>query len=115
LKINIYKQPGEVALVVLEGEFDAVSAPVTRTEFERVLTEGGGDVIVDLSGVTFMDSSGAGALVFLHKRLVGLKRTLELIGVTGQPHDLLALLRITNVIPVNQRVVVRPGPQEDGA
>lgn len=115
MKINIFKQPSDAAVVVLEGEFDAVSAPVTRTEFERVVTDGAGDVIVDLSGVTFMDSSGAGALVFLHKRLVGQKRTLELIGVTGQPHDLLALLRITNVIPVNQTVVVRPGPQEDGA
>lgn len=115
MKINVFKQPREAAVVVLEGEFDALSAPVTRAEFERVVADGGGEVIVDLTGVTFMDSSGAGALVFLHKRLVAQTRGLELVGVTGQPLDLLALLRITNVIPVNQTVAVRPGPREAGA
>jgi anti-anti-sigma factor len=108
VKVNIFKQQRDVSVIVLEGEFDALSAPVTRSEFERLVTEETGDVMVDLGGVTFMDSSGAGALVFLHKRLVGQKRALELVGVSGQPLDLLTLLRITHVIPVNQSVVIRP-------
>jgi anti-anti-sigma factor len=108
VKVNVFKQERDAAVIVLEGEFDALSAPVTRAEFERLVNDEAGDVIVDLSGVTFMDSSGAGALVFLHKRLVGQKRALALVGVTGQPMDLLALLRITSVIPVNQALVVRP-------
>jgi len=108
VKVNVFKQERDAAVIVLEGEFDFLSAPVTRAEFERLVNDEAGDVIVDLSGVTFMDSSGAGALVFLHKRLVGQKRALALVGVTGQPMDLLALLRITSVIPVNQTLVARP-------
>ena len=108
MKIDLYQQPKDEVVVVLEGEFDALSAPGVRAEFERVVDQGTGDVILDLGGVTFMDSSGAGALVFLHKRLVAKGRVLELVGVVAQPLDLLTLLRITNVMSVNRRVVVRP-------
>lgn len=95
-------------MIVLDGEFDALSAPKVRSEFDALVDAGGGTVIVDLSGVTFMDSSGAGALVFLHQRLVGQSRTLELVGVTGQPLVLLGLLRISNVIPVNRTLAIKP-------
>ncbi|HYN78083.1 MAG TPA: STAS domain-containing protein [Lamprocystis sp. (in: g-proteobacteria)] len=108
MKVNVFKQQKDAAVIVLEGEFDALSAPATRAEFERLVGDETGDVIVDLGGVTFMDSSGAGALVFLHKRLVGQQRSLALVGVTGQPLDLLTLLRIANVIPVNKTLVIRP-------
>lgn len=113
MKINTFNQTKDTAVVVLEGEFDALSAPVTRAEFERIVDAGSGDLIVDLSGVTFMDSSGAGALVFLYKRLVGQKRALQLVGVAGQPLELLELLRISATIPVNQTMVIRPAKRED--
>jgi len=108
VKVNVYRQRQDEAVVVLAGELDALSAPIVRGELEGVVSEGTGDVVVDLGGVTFMDSSGAGALVFLHKRLVAQSRVLALVGVAGQPLDLLTLLRIDNAIPVNRRSVVRP-------
>lgn len=118
MKVNVYQQPRDAIVLSLEGEFDALSAPDVRARFDRVIADEAGDVILDLGGVTFMDSSGAGALVYLHKKLVGTERTLELVGVVGQPLDLLTLLRIKNVIPVNQRAVVRPdaasGAVDDG-
>ena len=110
MKVSIFKQQTGAAVIVMEGEFDALSAPAIRAEFEHLVNDEAGDVIVDLGAVTFMDSSGAGALVFLHKRLVGQHRALELVGATGQPLDLLTLLRIANVIPVNQTRVIRPEP-----
>lgn len=119
MKVNVYQQKRDAAVVVLEGELDALSAPGVRGELEGVIGEGAGDVVLDLGGVPFMDSSGAGALVFLHKRLVAQSRVLELVGVAGQPLDLLTLLRIDHVIPVNRREVVRPvsngGRREDVA
>jgi anti-anti-sigma factor len=78
-------------MAVLEGERDAISAPKVRAELEEVVNEGTEDVALDLGGVGCMDSSGAGALVFLHKRPVSRSRALELAGVSGQPLDLLTL------------------------
>jgi stage II sporulation protein AA (anti-sigma F factor antagonist) len=110
VKVQVFKQHRDAVVVVLEGEYDALGVSTTHPEFERLINDELGDVVVDLAGVTFMDSSGAGALVFLHKRLAERQRTLELVGATGQPLELLTLLRITNVIPVNQTLVIRPEP-----
>jgi anti-sigma B factor antagonist len=59
----------EVGVVILEGEIDIYSAP----EFKEVLVngiEGGAKrVIVDLSGVTFIDSTALGVLVSGAKRV----------------------------------------------
>ncbi len=59
----------EVGIVILEGEVDIYSAP----EFKEVLVtgiEGGAKrVIVDLSQVTFIDSTALGVLVSGAKRV----------------------------------------------
>jgi stage II sporulation protein AA (anti-sigma F factor antagonist) len=110
VKVKVFKQHRDAVVVVLEGEYDALGVSATRPEFERLINDELGEVIVDVAGVSFMDSSGAGSLVFLHKRLAERQRALELVGATGQPLELLTLLRITNVIPVNQTLVIRPEP-----
>ncbi len=43
-------------------------------------------------------SSGVGALVFLYKRLVAQERDMVLIGLQGQPRDMLRLLRIDRTV-----------------
>jgi anti-sigma B factor antagonist len=65
-----YETPNdEVGVVVLGGEIDIYSAP----QFKEVLVNGieGGArrVIVDLSGVTFIDSTALGVLVSGAKRV----------------------------------------------
>lgn len=51
------------AIVALHGEQDAFEAKRCRAALEDGLSIGGGRVVVDLSGVTFGDSSLLGALV----------------------------------------------------
>src|SRR5262245_44347425 len=59
---------GDRTILSVEGELDLYTAPTLR---ERVLmTAGdGGRLIVDLTGVPFMDSSGLGVIVSCLKRL----------------------------------------------
>ena len=59
----------DTQVVALESEFDAMAVSELRPLFEK-LSEYTGDVLADLRDVHFIDSSGIGALVFLHKRLV---------------------------------------------
>ena len=86
-------------VVSLNGDFDVTSVGSAKPLFED-LAVNGSDVVVDLSGVRFIDSSGIGALVFLYKRLVAQQHNMVLLGVTGQPKELLDILKITNTIPV---------------
>jgi anti-sigma B factor antagonist len=58
---------GSNALSV-SGEIDAHSAPTLAERFAALSTDRG-DALVDLSGVTFMDSSGLRVLIELQQRV----------------------------------------------
>jgi anti-anti-sigma factor len=48
-----------------------------------------GDLLIDMNDVNFIDSSGVGGLIFLFKRLRQHGHTLKIIGVHGQPLQLI--------------------------
>jgi anti-sigma B factor antagonist len=61
-----------VVRVTAVGEVDSSSAPLLRTELETALD--GGDLrelVVDLDGVTFLDSAGLSVLAGAHRRAAG--------------------------------------------
>lgn len=93
----------DTQVVALESEFDAMAVSELRPLFEK-LSEYTGDVLASLRDVHFIDSSGIGALVFLHKRLVMNGHHLEIICGPGQPRDLLDMLHINRVIPCHENV-----------
>lgn len=62
------RQDGEHTLVAVEGEVDMATAP----QLERaLLAVAAGDVVVDLTGVPFLDSSGIATLVRAHRAVAG--------------------------------------------
>lgn len=60
--------PG-AALVRVAGELDVYTAPSLRDAFVELPLEELPVVVADLSALTFMDSSGLGVLVGVHKKL----------------------------------------------
>lgn len=56
------------ALVVVSGEVDASSAPVLAHRLDAVLDGRPASVVVDLRGVTFLDSAGLSTLAMAHRR-----------------------------------------------
>ena len=56
------------------------------------------DIIFDLSGTEFIDSSGIGFLVFMLKRLRPKNRTIHILGLNGQPKKVVQMLRINRMI-----------------
>jgi anti-sigma B factor antagonist len=56
--------------IVVAGEIDVATAPRLRAFVDGVLDLGRpGDLVLDLSGVTFMDSTGLGTLMSAARRL----------------------------------------------
>ena len=53
----------DIAIIRGEGRLNMVSAPLLRGAVADAIAGGRPRVVVDLSGVEFMDSSGLGALV----------------------------------------------------
>ena len=66
-------------IVTVKGEIEIYSAPVFRHDLLDAMTASSEGMIVDLSALEFIDSSGLGVLIRLLRRLNGQKRPLALI------------------------------------
>ena len=88
--------------IQLSGEMDALGTKQIQAQLEEIAEiRRSVSLVMDLGEVTFLDSSGVGALVFLFKRLRAEGGELTLVNVHGQPYELLHLLRVNNAIPIN--------------
>lgn len=88
----------------LEGSLDAEGSRFLQPIIDEVIWKDiHQEVELDFRKVTFLDSSGVGALVYLYKRLIESERKMRIEYATGQPLEIIKLLRIGQAIPVNSR------------
>jgi anti-anti-sigma factor len=66
-------------LLRLTGLLDAFSEPAFRKVVGKCIDDGPVNVILDLSAIDFVDSSGIGVLVQMAKKTQGLSGTLQII------------------------------------
>ncbi len=71
---------GGVCVVALRGELDVANSERVQRE---LIAANGSVVVVDLSELTFIDSSGLTALVHAHDQITGSGRAFELRGASG--------------------------------
>lgn len=85
-----------IIATILETRMDAAIAPALKIRIAQLLTEGKTRIVLDITDVTFMDSSSLGALVSLLK-MVGNKGDLIIVGATGIVAELFKLTRMERV------------------
>ncbi|NOH24816.1 STAS domain-containing protein [Vibrio europaeus] len=87
---------------VIDGNLDADGSRHAQPHIDEILAENSSrEIEIDFSQVQFLDSSGVGAIVYLYKRLVERQRNMRIENVSGQPLEIMNLLRINQAIPVN--------------
>jgi anti-sigma B factor antagonist len=85
---------GDRAVVRVRGEIDVYSAPRLRVVLSELPAPARYRVAVEMSGVTFMDSSGLGALVGAVKRA---RDGHGALCIVGAHENILRTLRITGL------------------
>jgi anti-sigma B factor antagonist len=88
----------DVAVVALSGEFDLAGVQAFEGELAKVEQTGAEVVLVDLSGLGFMDSSGLRALVMADQRATKTGRRLAI--VPGPP----AIRRVFEITQLDDRL-----------
>lgn len=63
------EREGDVHTIALQGELDLATVAALEQELERVEATDAATIVLDLSGLTFMDSTGVRLLVTAHSRL----------------------------------------------
>ena len=97
---------GPHAIVTVRGELDAHTAPELRSKLLELVEAGADRFVVDLRGVTFVESVGLGVLVAARKRLRQHDRSLCLVLTKQQSvvRRTFEITGLTKVFPIHETV-----------
>lgn len=100
LKIS-ERQAGDVTILDLEGKITIGEGSVAlRTAVRRLLSEGKKKILLNLGGVSYIDSSGIGELVSSFTTVNKDGGSLKLLNLTQKVQDLLAITKLLTVFDV---------------
>ena len=80
------RQDGAATVLYARGELDLDTAPGLLAEVGRRLDSGTRRLVVDLAGLTFVDSTGLGAIVGCWRCAARATATFELVNPSPQDH-----------------------------
>jgi anti-sigma B factor antagonist len=90
----------EETTVRIDGVLDAVTTPEIRPLIEALVSEKRMAILVDVSGLRLIDSSGVGVIVSLFKRAKAYGGVVRIRGLKDQPLTIFKLLRLDKVFAV---------------
>lgn len=93
-RVGYERLADEVGVVTLEGEIDIYSSPQFKEVLLKGIEEGANHVIIDLTDVTFIDSTALGVLVSGAKRVRPRNGSLDIICVD---ENIIRILEITGL------------------
>lgn len=102
LSIALISCPGhrQLAALSLAGELDRSNEEDARQAIERCLNQGARCLVIDLGGLTFMDSSGINLLVRTYNALLQRHGRLALVAPPGPIRRVLDMVQLPPRVPV---------------
>ena len=88
------------AVVAVRGDVDLYTAPQLWETIDAAIAGTPHELVIDLSGVSFLDSSGLSVLLRAHKRLRPIDGTVVIRGAADQVFMTLDVTKLTSVLAV---------------
>jgi anti-sigma B factor antagonist len=89
-----------VPIITVVGEIDVATAPQLRESLHRLITQGQATVVLDLLGVTFLDSTALGVLVGALKRCRELGGELHVVVADARIRKIFEITGLDKVFPI---------------
>ena len=87
----------------VQGEVDLYTAPQLWETLDAAIAGTPHELVIDLSDVSFLDSSGLSVLLRAHKRLRPIDGTVVIRGAADQVFMTLDVTKLTSVLAVESR------------
>lgn len=111
MQVEIEKHPEWMIVRLGEPRVDAHNSDALKERFQKLLESGEKRLLVDLSQVRFIDSSGLGALLSGYKNANLHQGTLALSGLQPRVKEMFELTRLNRVFEVYSSVDEAIGKQ----
>jgi anti-sigma B factor antagonist len=95
--IITHQQQQNLDIVKLSGRLVMADAPEARESFKTIIENGSGHLIIDLSGLLFVDTSGLSVLISAYKLVRAKNGHMALCGIPSNVQALLELTRLNEI------------------
>ena len=99
LEVQTRQTEGGISVVAPTGRLDVVGAPALKDAIEDLTKNGAPKVVIDMEGVTFVDSTGLGSVIAALKRIRNRQGELRLAAPNQQVRVVLELTTLDKVFP----------------
>lgn len=118
LEVSVTEERG-IWVVTAMGDVDVSNAAKLRDALDRVLVNGESRLIVDLRGVSFMDSTGLGILVGRLKLVRARRGSMRLVCAAPRMLRILSITGLDTVFPLHEDLAdavaaLSPAPATEG-
>jgi anti-sigma B factor antagonist len=94
------RREGDVTIVSAMGEVDVFTAPGLDSELDALVAEGSARLVIDLSEVSFLDSTGLGVLVKVLKHAREAGGWLHLVVTSDRIRKIFEITGLDASIPI---------------
>jgi len=95
---------GLATVVVAQGEIDLSTIPQLTEKLDDLIAQDQVDLIIDMAGVDFIDSTGLGALVGARKKALSKDGSVHLACVQAKVLKIFKITQLTEIFPVHESV-----------
>jgi anti-sigma B factor antagonist len=98
------KEKESVLAVKVNGEIDAYTAPQLREKLFPLSEKEGVKMVVDLSEVNYMDSTGLGVFVGVFKNVRAHNGEFKIVGLSERLQRLFEITGLADIIDINSQI-----------
>ncbi|MBV8820660.1 MAG: STAS domain-containing protein [Acidobacteriaceae bacterium] len=94
------RRVGNVAIVDLGGKITlGESTGILRDELRSLLSQGSKNIVLNMGGVTYVDSAGLGELVGAYTTATNQGGSVKLLNLQGKMKDLMQITKLHTIFP----------------
>ncbi len=93
----IIRQVGQVSVVEVTGKLTSFESGALRTSIAKLFKEGRKQILLNLSGLVYLDSSGIGDLVHTYMSVIKSGGEMKVVGLTDKVEEILKITQLYQV------------------